>query len=206
MISSPTTSLAPRGTINPRNPMSPAKLTELPAIPAAHTRNRRRYLLTGTPSENAVSSPSESSSVVADQVHTNPVTVKIPDDLTADVARASLWDGYNKRCIACGRCNFVCPTCTCFTMQDLYYSDNADVGRRRQLPQEKRLPRHQGTGADCISCPCSRRSSGSQISGCAAADCRVVRQRNGAYGKRALPSSSPESPEDPVKIRSCTNR
>ena len=71
--------------------------------------------------------------VVADQVHTNPVTVKIPDDLTADVARASMWEKYNKRCIACGRCNFVCPTCTCFTMQDLYYSDNADVGERRRV-------------------------------------------------------------------------
>lgn len=71
--------------------------------------------------------------VVADQVHANPVTVNIPDNLTADVARAPMWEGYNKRCIACGRCNFVCPTCTCFTMQDLYYSENADAGERRRV-------------------------------------------------------------------------
>ncbi len=71
--------------------------------------------------------------VVADHVDENPTVVKIPDDLTADVARASLWEQYNKRCISCGRCNFVCPTCTCFTMQDLYYSENAKVGERRRV-------------------------------------------------------------------------
>ncbi len=71
--------------------------------------------------------------VVADQVHENPTVVKIPDNLTADVARASMWEQYNKRCINCGRCNFVCPTCTCFTMQDLYYTENAKVGERRRV-------------------------------------------------------------------------
>ena len=71
--------------------------------------------------------------VVPDQVHENAVTVKIPENLTADVARSSMWEQYNKRCINCGRCNFVCPTCTCFTMQDLYYSENAKVGERRRV-------------------------------------------------------------------------
>ena len=36
-------------------------------------------------------------------------------------------------CIGCGRCNFVCPTCTCFTMQDISYRENADVGERRRV-------------------------------------------------------------------------
>ena len=40
---------------------------------------------------------------------------------------------YNSRCINCGRCNFVCPTCTCFTMQDLFYSENGKVGERRRI-------------------------------------------------------------------------
>ena len=44
-----------------------------------------------------------------------------------------LWDEYTTRCIGCGRCNFVCPTCTCFTMQDVYYSDNGRVGERRRV-------------------------------------------------------------------------
>lgn len=71
--------------------------------------------------------------VVPDQVHENKTVVKIPVNLTADVARSSMWEQYNKRCINCGRCNFVCPTCTCFTMQDLYYTENAKVGERRRV-------------------------------------------------------------------------
>ena len=35
--------------------------------------------------------------------------------------------------IGCGRCNFVCPTCTCYTMQDVYYTDNGKVGERRRV-------------------------------------------------------------------------
>ena len=35
--------------------------------------------------------------------------------------------------IGCGRCNFVCPTCTCYTMQDVFYTDNGKVGERRRV-------------------------------------------------------------------------
>lgn len=63
----------------------------------------------------------------------NETVVHIPENLTADVAKSKIWDEYNGRCIKCGRCNFVCPTCTCFTMQDLYYSENAKVGERRRV-------------------------------------------------------------------------
>ncbi|MDU1255339.1 MAG: 4Fe-4S dicluster domain-containing protein, partial [Peptostreptococcaceae bacterium] len=31
------------------------------------------------------------------------------------------------------RCNFVCPTCTCFTMQDIFYKENKNVGERRRV-------------------------------------------------------------------------
>lgn len=44
-----------------------------------------------------------------------------------------MWNEYDSRCIACGRCNFVCPTCTCFTMQDIFYTDNGKVGERRRV-------------------------------------------------------------------------
>lgn len=71
--------------------------------------------------------------VVPDQVHENAVSVEIPSNLSAAVARSAMWDEYDKRCINCGRCNFVCPTCTCFTMQDLYYSENARAGERRRV-------------------------------------------------------------------------
>lgn len=63
----------------------------------------------------------------------NSITVTVPENLTAEVANSSMWDDYDSRCINCGRCNFVCPTCTCFTMQDLFYSENGKAGERRRV-------------------------------------------------------------------------
>ena len=62
-----------------------------------------------------------------------PVKVKVPDNLSAKVAQSKLWESYDKRCEGCGRCNFVCPTCTCFTMQDLFYTENGKAGERRRV-------------------------------------------------------------------------
>jgi len=59
--------------------------------------------------------------------------VHIPDGITQDVMRSDMWDEYDSRCINCGRCNFVCPTCTCFTMQDIFYTDNGKAGERRRV-------------------------------------------------------------------------
>ena len=59
--------------------------------------------------------------------------VHIPENLTAKAAKSSVWKEYDSRCINCGRCNFSCPTCTCFTMQDLFYTDNGKVGERRRV-------------------------------------------------------------------------
>ena len=63
----------------------------------------------------------------------NAVKVTIPENLSQEVMKSSMWKEYDSRCINCGRCNFVCPTCTCFTMQDLYYSENGKVGERRRI-------------------------------------------------------------------------
>lgn len=63
----------------------------------------------------------------------NKVRVTIPDNLSHTVAESSIWDEYDSRCIACGRCNFVCPSCTCFTMQDIFYNENGRVGERRRV-------------------------------------------------------------------------
>lgn len=71
--------------------------------------------------------------VTPSYVTENKVKVSIPENLSNKVAKSSVWDEYNSRCIACGRCNFVCPTCTCFTMQDLFYTDNGKVGERRRI-------------------------------------------------------------------------
>ena len=74
-----------------------------------------------------------SADVVPQRVTENKVKVNIPEDLSYKVGMSKMWDQYDSRCINCGRCNFVCPTCTCFTMQDVYYDDNGKVGERRRV-------------------------------------------------------------------------
>jgi len=59
--------------------------------------------------------------------------VNIPGNLDASVAGSDMWDEYHTRCTSCGRCNFVCPTCTCFSMQDVSYTDNGKCGERRRV-------------------------------------------------------------------------
>ena len=63
----------------------------------------------------------------------NEVQVEIPEKLDLRVIYSNMWEEYSERCIACGRCNFVCPTCTCFTMQDIFYQDNRNCGERRRV-------------------------------------------------------------------------
>ena len=71
--------------------------------------------------------------VTVDYVTENEAKVNIPDEIPNSIIQADLWKEYDKRCVACGRCNLVCPTCTCFTMQDAYYTDNGKVGERRRV-------------------------------------------------------------------------
>ncbi len=63
----------------------------------------------------------------------NDVKVTIPDQLSLDVMDSTMWEEYASRCIACGRCNFVCHTCTCYSMQDIFYQDNPNAGERRRV-------------------------------------------------------------------------
>ncbi|GAB6098280.1 anaerobic sulfite reductase subunit AsrA [Halanaerocella petrolearia] len=60
--------------------------------------------------------------------------VEVPalEDINNDLFESDIWKEYSKRCIACGRCNTVCPTCSCWTMQDIFYKENEDVGERRR--------------------------------------------------------------------------
>lgn len=61
------------------------------------------------------------------------VSLPAAEDIDVSFFNDMLWDEYSKRCIACGRCNFVCPTCSCFTTTDISYDDNTDVGERRRV-------------------------------------------------------------------------
>lgn len=71
--------------------------------------------------------------VIPDFVTENEISVEVPKKIPQSIFDSELWDDYANRCIACGRCNFVCPTCTCFTMQDIHYKDNEKTGERRRV-------------------------------------------------------------------------
>lgn len=75
----------------------------------------------------------EAVEVIPDYVTENKEKVTLPKNLSNETFKSEIWKEYGDRCIACGRCNFVCPTCTCFTMQDIFYKDNAKVGERRRV-------------------------------------------------------------------------
>ena len=63
----------------------------------------------------------------------NPKHVNIPEDIPVNIYGADFWDEYTTRCVNCGRCTLVCPTCSCYTMQDIFYTDNGKVGERRRV-------------------------------------------------------------------------
>lgn len=71
--------------------------------------------------------------VMPDYVTENKEKVTLPKNLSNEAFGKEIWREYGDRCIGCGRCNFVCPTCTCFTMQDIFYKDNPKVGERRRV-------------------------------------------------------------------------
>lgn len=76
---------------------------------------------------------SSTADVTPAHVTENKTRVRVPENIPFDIVKHPLWDEYTTRCIGCGRCNFVCPTCTCFTMQDVFYTDNGKVGERRRV-------------------------------------------------------------------------
>lgn len=76
----------------------------------------------------------EEEAVTPDFVREADKHVRLSDDIAPVViTKADIWNDYNSRCISCGRCNFSCPTCTCTSMQDLFYRDNPKAGERRRV-------------------------------------------------------------------------
>lgn len=59
--------------------------------------------------------------------------VKIPEDIDVSIFEDDIWKEYTLRCIACGRCNVSCPTCTCFTTQDINAKEREDAIERQRI-------------------------------------------------------------------------
>lgn len=71
---------------------------------------------------------------IADHVTKNQFEVKVPEKIDfMKIKDDVMWEEYNSRCIGCGRCNYSCPTCTCFNMQDIFYKQNENMGERRRV-------------------------------------------------------------------------
>ncbi len=69
-----------------------------------------------------------------DFVTENDTKVIVPKNLDGlKLVNHEVWKEYDTRCINCGKCNFVCPTCSCFAMQDIFYRDNENTGERRRV-------------------------------------------------------------------------
>ncbi|NWO20082.1 MULTISPECIES: 4Fe-4S dicluster domain-containing protein [Leptotrichia] len=84
--------------------------------------------------ENNSNKISENVEFEMEFVEDNEIHVDIPDNIELeDIINLDLWREYDSRCIACGKCNFVCPTCTCTTTQDVFYSENENNGERRRV-------------------------------------------------------------------------
>ncbi len=66
-------------------------------------------------------------------IEENQHKVEVPniEDIKLELFNDEMWEAYD-RCIGCGRCNFSCPTCTCFTTTDIYYDENKTKGERRR--------------------------------------------------------------------------
>ena len=81
----------------------------------------------------AKSVTSEEVAFAPEFVTENETVVHVPEKLNLKAIYADMWEEYSVRCIGCGRCNFSCPTCTCFTTQDVCYKDNPKCGERRRV-------------------------------------------------------------------------
>jgi len=73
-------------------------------------------------------------------VENDAVAVRLPDPERLEKAvrerdffHHELWNQYHTRCIACGRCNTNCVTCSCFAVQDVAFSEDERLGERRRV-------------------------------------------------------------------------
>ena len=64
-------------------------------------------------------------------VKENKRSVDIPEQIDISLFEDDMWKEYSLRCIACGRCNTSCPTCTCFSVQDIPSDRDNAIDRRR---------------------------------------------------------------------------
>ena len=63
------------------------------------------------------------------------------------------WKGYNDRCISCGGCNTVCPTCSCYETADYLDQENSRKGERRRVWASCMIPEFTRTTGGHVARP-----------------------------------------------------
>ena len=58
---------------------------------------------------------------------------KVDRDQLGKICKLDYWSKYDEECIACGGCNTVCPTCSCFDTVDVIYDETSMDGERRRV-------------------------------------------------------------------------
>ena len=76
-------------------------------------------------------------------VQENRKSLTIPDinkeNLRA-IGKSEYWQQYDERCIGCGGCNTVCPTCSCFDTTDILMGEDSLEGERRRIWSSCMIP------------------------------------------------------------------
>lgn len=67
------------------------------------------------------------------QTDDKPVELPSNEDMPLEIFSDKMWEEYDARCIACGRCNTSCVTCSCFSTVDIFYPDSRKCGERRRV-------------------------------------------------------------------------
>ena len=63
------------------------------------------------------------------------------------------WKEYNGKCISCGGCNTVCPTCSCYETADFLDQENSRKGERRRVWASCMIPEFTRTTGGNVSRP-----------------------------------------------------
>ena len=69
-------------------------------------------------------------------VEENTKKIKLPDisrENLKEISGLDYWKKFDDKCIACGGCNTVCGTCTCFDTVDVIYDEGSNEGERRRV-------------------------------------------------------------------------
>ena len=58
---------------------------------------------------------------------------KIEREKLGEICKLEYWNQYDEKCLGCGGCNTVCPTCSCFDTVDVIYDETSLDGERRRV-------------------------------------------------------------------------